>query len=129
MLSHINENGLVHHFHILNPWCRIFFEKLIVTQLVKQQPAFFMEPEDLYHAHKSPPPDPILSQSNPVHPIDPYFPKVHLNVILLPMPRSSQCSLTFGPTNQNTKHLSSPPYVPHVPPTSSSLIQYPDNIW
>jgi hypothetical protein len=29
----------------LTPWCKIFFEKLIVTQLVKQQPAFFMEHE------------------------------------------------------------------------------------
>jgi hypothetical protein len=29
----------------LTPWCRILFEKLIVTQLFKQQPAFFMEPE------------------------------------------------------------------------------------
>jgi hypothetical protein len=31
--------------HSLTPWCRILFEKLIVTQLVKQEPAFFMEPE------------------------------------------------------------------------------------
>jgi hypothetical protein len=31
--------------HSLTPRCRIFFEKLIVTQLVKQQSAFFMEPE------------------------------------------------------------------------------------
>jgi len=31
--------------HSLTLWCKIFFEKLIVTQLVKQ-PAFFMEPED-----------------------------------------------------------------------------------
>jgi hypothetical protein len=30
---------------ILTPWCRIFFEKLIVTQLVRQQPASFMEEE------------------------------------------------------------------------------------
>jgi hypothetical protein len=30
---------------ILTPWCWIFFEKLIVTHAVKQQPAFFMEPE------------------------------------------------------------------------------------
>jgi hypothetical protein len=28
-----------------SPWCRIFFEKLIVTQIVKQQSAFFMEPK------------------------------------------------------------------------------------
>jgi hypothetical protein len=28
-----------------SPQCRILFAKLIITQLVKQQPAFFMEPE------------------------------------------------------------------------------------
>jgi hypothetical protein len=31
--------------YLLIPWCRIFFEKLKVTQLVKQYSAFFMEPE------------------------------------------------------------------------------------
>jgi hypothetical protein len=29
----------------LTPWCRLLFEKLIVTQLVKKYPAFFMETE------------------------------------------------------------------------------------
>jgi hypothetical protein len=29
----------------LTPWCRTLFEKLIVIQLVKKYPAFFMEPE------------------------------------------------------------------------------------
>jgi hypothetical protein len=29
----------------LIPWCRILFEKLFVIQLVKEYPAFFMEPE------------------------------------------------------------------------------------
>jgi hypothetical protein len=29
----------------VTPWYRIFFEKLIVTQLVKQQPSFYMEPK------------------------------------------------------------------------------------
>jgi len=27
------------------PWCIIFFEELIVTQLVKKYAAFFMKPE------------------------------------------------------------------------------------
>jgi hypothetical protein len=31
--------------YLLTPWCRILFEKLIVTQLVNEYPAFFMEPE------------------------------------------------------------------------------------
>jgi hypothetical protein len=47
---------IMHHIHItylltylftylLTSWCRIVFAKLTVTQLVKQHPAFFMEPE------------------------------------------------------------------------------------
>jgi hypothetical protein len=31
--------------YLFHSWCRIFFEKLIITQLVKHYPAFFMEPE------------------------------------------------------------------------------------
>jgi hypothetical protein len=31
--------------YLLTPWCRILFEKLIVTQLIKKNPAFLMEPE------------------------------------------------------------------------------------
>jgi hypothetical protein len=42
-----------------------------------------------HRVHKSPPNDPILSQLNLVRPIDHYLPKVHLNVILPLMPRSS----------------------------------------
>jgi hypothetical protein len=37
----------------LTPWRRILFENLIVTQLVKQQPSFFMEPEGYYLVHNS----------------------------------------------------------------------------
>jgi hypothetical protein len=45
---------------------------------------FLME----YRVHTSPSLDTILSQPNPVRPIDSYLPKVHLNVILPPTPRS-----------------------------------------
>jgi hypothetical protein len=61
-----------------------------VTQLVKKYPAFLWHPKFHYHVYKSPLLDPILSQLNPVRPIDPYLPKVHFNVILPPTPRSSQ---------------------------------------
>jgi hypothetical protein len=74
----------------------MLFEKLIVTQLVKKYPDFLWNPKVHYRVHTSPPLDPILSRLNPVRPIDPYSPKVHLNVILPPMPRSSQWSLAFA---------------------------------
>jgi hypothetical protein len=53
-----------------------------------------LNPKIYYHVLKIPPPDPILSQANPFRPIDPYLPKVHLNVILPPTPRSSQDNTT-----------------------------------
>jgi len=39
---------LLEHYSLtqsLTPWCRILFEKLIVTQLIKKYPAMFKEPE------------------------------------------------------------------------------------
>jgi len=105
---------------ILTPWCKIFFERLTVTQLVKEQPAFLWNPKVHYNAHKSLQTDHILSQSNPVLHIDRYLPKVH-NVILPPTPLSSQVSLSFGHPNQNPANTS-PPCVLPVPPTSTSLI-------
>jgi hypothetical protein len=80
---------------------RIFFGKLIFTQLVKQQPAFFMKLEGLLPCSKKPTIGPILSQLNAVRLIDPCLPKVHFNFILPHMPRYSRWSLPFGPPNQD----------------------------
>jgi hypothetical protein len=105
----------------LTPRFRIIFEKLIATQLVKKYLALLWNPKVHHLVHENPSLDPILSQMNPVRPIDPYLPKAHLNVILPPTPRSSQWSLTFGPPNQNPVntspfhhacHMSSPPHPP-----------------
>jgi hypothetical protein len=41
----------------LTPWCRIFFEKLTVSQLVKQ-PTFFMEPKGSLLSSQKPAPGP-----------------------------------------------------------------------
>jgi hypothetical protein len=90
---------------------RTLYEKLIVTQLVKKYPAFLWNPNVHYHVHKSPPLDPILSQLNPVHPIDPTLPKV---VILLPTCRFSHWYLPFGPCNQNPVNTSPLPHVCHM---------------
>jgi hypothetical protein len=82
--------------YLLTPWCRILFEKLIVTQFVKKYPAFLRNPKVHHRVHKSLPLDPILSQPNPVRHIDSYLPKVHPNVprtkshVFFPVLRSYQ---------------------------------------
>jgi hypothetical protein len=99
------------HTHSLTPWCRILFENLIVTQLVKKillsygTQRFITVFTKAHH----------LSQPNLVCPINPYLPKVHLNVILPPTPMSSQWSLTFGPPNQNPVNTSPLPHACHSP--------------
>jgi hypothetical protein len=106
--------------YLLTPWCRILFEKLS-SSLSKNILLSLWNPRVHYRVHKNPPLDPILSQLNPVRPIDPHFPKAQLNVILPPTPRSFQWSLTFGPPNQNpvntsplphARHMSRPPHPP-----------------
>jgi hypothetical protein len=99
--------------YLLNPWCTIFFKKLIVAQLVNSLLSSW-NPKAHYRVHTSPPLYPILSQPNPVRPIDPCLPKVHLNVILPPTPRSSQWSITFGPHNLNPVNTSPLPHACHM---------------
>jgi hypothetical protein len=99
--------------YYLKSWLSLSLSKNILLSLRK--------PEVHHRVHKSPPMDPILSQLNSVRPIDPYLPKVHLNVILSPTARSSQWSLRASQPKP-CEHLSPPQCVPHVQPTSSSLI-------
>jgi hypothetical protein len=73
-----------------------------------------METEGSLPCSHNPATEPILSQLSPVRLIDPYLPKVHLKIILLPTPRSSQWSLAFGPPNQNTINTSPLPHVCHM---------------
>jgi hypothetical protein len=65
-----------------------------------------MKPEDSYRFHRTPPLDSFLSQLNPVRSIDPYFHKVHLDVIILSTPKSSQWSVPFTLPNQNPVNTS-----------------------
>jgi hypothetical protein len=58
-----------------------------------------------YHVLKGLPLVPILSQVHPICTFLPYFHKIHSNVTLLSMPRSSKCSPPFGFSNQNIVFL------------------------
>jgi hypothetical protein len=80
-----------------------------------------MEPKGSSPCSQKPDIGPYPEQLNPVRPIGPYLPKVQINVILPPTPKSSQWSLTFGLPNQNPLntspflhafHMSRPPQPP-----------------
>jgi hypothetical protein len=60
--------------------------------------------------------------------LDPYLPKVHLNVIS-PTPRFSQWSLAFGPPNQNPVNTSPLPRACHMSrPPHRPWFNHPNNI-
>jgi len=72
--------------NLLTPWCRILFEKLIATQLVKKYPAFLWNPKVHYRVQTSPAMDPILRQNNPVNNNTPHFLKSQVISVLVIRP-------------------------------------------
>jgi len=79
------------YIHSLTPWSRVL-EKLLVTQLVKKF-ATFMDPRGSLSCSQETTTCPYSEPMNPVHIFPPFFPKIHSNIILPPMPGSTKWSL------------------------------------
>jgi hypothetical protein len=67
--------------HTPTPWSRVLLEKLTVYSARKKISCLLHNPKVHYHIHKSPSPVPVLSQMNPTHTLQPYFPKIHFNIL------------------------------------------------
>jgi hypothetical protein len=86
----------------------------------KELPSILLNPKVHYRIHKSPPLVSILSQINPIHTISSHLSKIHFNIVhsRLGLP-SGLFPLAF-PTIAYM-YSSSPPFVLHSLPISSSL--------
>jgi hypothetical protein len=89
----------------ITTWTRVL-EKLRVRSVSQEIPPLLWNPNVHYRVHKSLPPVIIMSQTNPILIPKPYFPKIHFNIILPYMPRSSEWSLSCTLSNQNSVRIS-----------------------
>ena len=79
----------------LTTWSRVLPKKLTSPQLVKEFPALYGTWKINFCIHKHLPPVPFLNQSNPVHASTFHFLRIHYNIILPSMARSSKLLLLW----------------------------------
>ena len=95
------------------------------SSTIQELPHFIMHKVHC-HIHKSPPIVPILSKISPfIYPND--F-KINFNIILPSTPRSSKWSASLRFPNQKVYTLLLPPYMPQVPPITSSFTWLPPHL-
>ena len=119
---------------------REFLLCLLLTYSMEQSPSWWTKrfsasqeilrilwkPKVHYRSHKLPPPVPILSQLDPVQS---YFLKIQLNVILPSTPGSTTWSLSLRFPPKPCMRFSSPPYALYALPIPFFSILSPEQYW
>jgi hypothetical protein len=75
LLTYLHTYLLTYLLTYLIHGAEYYLKKLIVTQIIKKYPPFFMEPKGSSPCSQKPATGSILGQLNPVCPIDPYLRK------------------------------------------------------
>ena len=95
----------------------------------QEVPHILWNPRAHNHVNKCPPPAPVLREINPIHALTSHFLKIHLNIILPYMPRSSKWSLSFRFPHQNSVYTSPRPHMCYMHhPSHPSQFDHPNCI-
>ena len=97
-----------------------------ISSASQKIPCILWNPKVHYHIHKNPLSVSVLSQFSPVHVSSFYLLKIHFNIILPPMPRSSNGSLSLRIPHQTIYAPFFSSIVPHAPALSFFLIWLPE---
>ena len=113
--------------HVISSWSRVLPEKLTGSELVKRFPAFY----ETSIPHSQSPATYIYPEPEQSSPCSPsHFLKIHFNITLLPMTRSSKWSVSLRFLHQNPVCTSPLPHTGHkLRPSHSPWLDHPNDIW
>ena len=120
----LQTKGCIYTYVLHTLWSRVFLEKLTGSQLAKKFPALYWTRRFITAFTSA-----RHLSFDPVHTPTSHFLKIHLNIILPPMPGSSKWSLSLRFPHQNPVYACPLPHTRYMPlPSHFSWLYHPKNI-